>query len=722
MKNYIMFFLLAAFITMPFFGCKMPSTNIPEGSKTGSITGKALFTKEVDHAGITVILEKTDGLLSLSFVSAAMGIDSSERSIGAVRSLAGQTQTNADGSYTFNKVEPGTYTIYASSKDSLEKAVKKNLTVTAGGTIDAGILNLTPVGSINGRIMLDGSESGNLGFLVCVAGTSYMAISATDGSFAISGIPAGDGYLVIVMKENFIDFWNITPISVSGGVSTVLNPNPKEITSSEINNAKKKIQIGENGNWFIDGVDTGVKALGENGKDGVDGKDGKNQPECISIAAIPGVTDPAAGCVPVTQIETEQYSGSVAWAPVVSGVFAFTTVYEATITLAAKEGYTFAGLPADFFTVAGAIMLTNNRANEGIVTIRFPMTSYITALTADLFDDEAVWGSSVSMTVSLNEYAKVPVSITLAVSEGAMCPESVIIGKDAISATFIITMAAEGDTSVTATLEDVSISTTIIGVYSIPIAVAAITLETKRVEPGSTVKATVTLNQLVDSQVTVLLSSSDTSVATVPEVFVMKGWLSGSENSFDIDIVTEEAGKTAIISAMVDGTKPKTMTVTTGFALFNWSFQDKSTDPGGVIEAIDCTTASYPQGHTGTGSISWSHSGWNSTTYDRHIMINVKNIDNISGYRDFGLSFWCRTSGTGTGAVVVLSIFDANMQVGPSINAVKMDEASKWYFIYIDLPNAVDPANLSVRIKPTDIINSLATFAISGVTVTGVPL
>lgn len=34
--------------------------------------------------------------------------------------------------------------------------------------------------------------------------------------------------------------------------------------------------IGENGNWFIDGVDLGVCAVGKDGKDGVDGKDGKD--------------------------------------------------------------------------------------------------------------------------------------------------------------------------------------------------------------------------------------------------------------------------------------------------------------------------------------------------------------------------------------------------------------------------------------------------------------
>ena len=34
------------------------------------------------------------------------------------------------------------------------------------------------------------------------------------------------------------------------------------------------IEIGENGNWFIDGKDTGVPAAGQNGTNGTDGKDG----------------------------------------------------------------------------------------------------------------------------------------------------------------------------------------------------------------------------------------------------------------------------------------------------------------------------------------------------------------------------------------------------------------------------------------------------------------
>jgi hypothetical protein len=32
--------------------------------------------------------------------------------------------------------------------------------------------------------------------------------------------------------------------------------------------------IGDNGNWYIGDTDTGVKAIGVDGKDGIDGKDG----------------------------------------------------------------------------------------------------------------------------------------------------------------------------------------------------------------------------------------------------------------------------------------------------------------------------------------------------------------------------------------------------------------------------------------------------------------
>jgi len=89
-------------------------------------------------------------------------------------------------------------------------------------------------------------------------------------------------------------------------------------------------------------------------------------------ADITGVTVPVLGKIPVMAIETAQYRGTVTWSPEVSETFAEATQYTATITLTAKDGYTFEGVWADFFKVAGA--KATNDENSGIVTAAFPST------------------------------------------------------------------------------------------------------------------------------------------------------------------------------------------------------------------------------------------------------------------------------------------------------------------------------------------------------------
>jgi hypothetical protein len=93
----------------------------------------------------------------------------------------------------------------------------------------------------------------------------------------------------------------------------------------------------------------------------------------VDVAAIAGITVPATGGTPVAAItETTQFTGAVTWAGALdsAGKFAQGTVYTATITLTAKEGFTFTGVAADFFTVAGAT--ATNPANSGVVTAVFP--------------------------------------------------------------------------------------------------------------------------------------------------------------------------------------------------------------------------------------------------------------------------------------------------------------------------------------------------------------
>jgi len=93
----------------------------------------------------------------------------------------------------------------------------------------------------------------------------------------------------------------------------------------------------------------------------------------VNSAVISGVAVPVIGQIPITEIvETAQYRGTVTWSPAVSETFAEATQYTATIMLTEKEGYTFDGVRANFFKVAGAT--ATNSEDSGIVMAKFPST------------------------------------------------------------------------------------------------------------------------------------------------------------------------------------------------------------------------------------------------------------------------------------------------------------------------------------------------------------
>jgi hypothetical protein len=99
--------------------------------------------------------------------------------------------------------------------------------------------------------------------------------------------------------------------------------------------------------------------------------------ETITISEILGVTAPVAGERPVHDITSnEQFSGYVSWAPS-SSPFEPLTDYTATIRLTGNEGWTTDGVPANFFTVAGATSVTHD-ANSSVITAVFPKTGLLT--------------------------------------------------------------------------------------------------------------------------------------------------------------------------------------------------------------------------------------------------------------------------------------------------------------------------------------------------------
>lgn len=84
------------------------------------------------------------------------------------------------------------------------------------------------------------------------------------------------------------------------------------------------------------------------------------------------VSTPATGYTPTPAVDNPNYTGKVVWSPEASK-FAASTVYTATVTLTPKEGFTFDGVPENFFRCSGATSVTN-AANSGVVTIVFPAT------------------------------------------------------------------------------------------------------------------------------------------------------------------------------------------------------------------------------------------------------------------------------------------------------------------------------------------------------------
>ena len=147
----------------------------------------------------------------------------------------------------------------------------------------------------------------------------------------------------------------------------------------------------------------------------------------ITISAINGVTVPIAGATPVTTItETSQYTGTVTWDPA-DPLFSHNTVYTATITLTPKAGYTLAGVPANFFTVAGT-MAVGNTAGSGTVTLVFPATAPIKDVKFSAEADGSATATSTKITITFDTAvtgltaADIIIPGTGAAAKGALTP------------------------------------------------------------------------------------------------------------------------------------------------------------------------------------------------------------------------------------------------------------------------------------------------------------
>jgi len=170
-----------------------PSGN--NDSQNGTITGRITYEGGTDFSGITVKLEKVSGgetgqiIAAKAVVAAGEGVGK----IAIASSDAMTTATDKDGNYEFTDVEPGEYSLTAqNTADHLAKVSK--ISVAAEGLTVVDVV-LTATANIVGTVILEGLDD-NSGVLLYLSGTSYMAMTDSEGSYTIFDVPLGTYELV----------------------------------------------------------------------------------------------------------------------------------------------------------------------------------------------------------------------------------------------------------------------------------------------------------------------------------------------------------------------------------------------------------------------------------------------------------------------------------------------------------------------------------------------
>ena len=225
------------------------------------------------------------------------------------------------------------------------------------------------------------------------AGTIYYIFARSVGNSSYETGAASGSLTVTILQtassDRFEYYWvdeHGSLVTTSGGAVTVAAGETLTIIAQSTDYTVKQ--------WHVDGANTGQngntysfssKVLGKYTVGLFVEKDGKPYNTNITItvaipvtiAAIQGLTVPAVGETPVTSIiGNAQYSGTVTWFPAVSGTFSSGTQYTATVILTAKTGYTLQWITENFFTIAGAVSVSNS-VTSGVVTVVFPSTVYV---------------------------------------------------------------------------------------------------------------------------------------------------------------------------------------------------------------------------------------------------------------------------------------------------------------------------------------------------------
>ncbi|WP_461255975.1 formylglycine-generating enzyme family protein [Treponema sp. R80B11-R83G3] len=303
----------------------------------------------------------------------------------------------------------------------------------------------------------------------------------------------------------------------------------------------------------------------------------------VSYAEITGVTAPVHEGRPVTTITAnDQYTGTVKWSPA-DTVFRFGVRYTATITLAAKAGYTLQGVEANFFTVSGANKVSNGK-NSGVVTATFTAGQqpvWLNSVTANgdvssmrltLSFDKAITGLSAA-DITLSGITGVTKGTLSGTGPSYTLPISGFTGGVTLS----VAVAKSGYT--------ISGSPKTVTIY-FPVTLNSVTAD------GSSTQTTTQLTLDFNTAITGL-SAADITLSGVTGV--TKGTLSGSGPSYTLPISGFYSSGTLSVAVAKSGYtisgSPKTVTIYLYFVTLNSVTADGSSTQTTTQLTLDFNTA-----------------------------------------------------------------------------------------------------------------------------------
>lgn len=222
-KLKVLLFASLSLLLATVLGCQNQTPGGESEEAKFTVNGYAKFDNAENHSGIIITLEQTDGLIGAKYATS--------RSIRSVENgYFKRTTTDSTGKYEFKDVPKGTYTVYATANDTVEKAdFLQNRSVDKDTTF--ADLGLTATGSISGKITIDSSTENVYGYEVLVLGTSYSASINKNGEFLITGVPAKtEAYDLCFVRESYRYIFQ-EKVSVSASKTTKLET--KDISSKE---------------------------------------------------------------------------------------------------------------------------------------------------------------------------------------------------------------------------------------------------------------------------------------------------------------------------------------------------------------------------------------------------------------------------------------------------------------------------------------------------------